>query len=118
MDPVSKAQLANNSEKIARLKQYSWKPGQTGNPRGRPKKLHITKMFEKVLANPENRKQVQEAIFKELCSRGMAKVLLLREIAERTEGKITQEVDLNVTVALADTIAQRRLKRVNDDSES
>lgn len=55
-----------------------------------------------------------------LKSRGMAKVLLLREMAERTEGKIAQTVELegNITLALAETVADRRKRLGDSDNES
>ena len=119
MDAVSKAQ-AGSSEKTARIREFSWKKGQSGNPSGRPKKLHISKMFEKVLAKPQNRKEIEEAIMLTLTSKGMAKVLMLREMAERTEGKVADTVDLNVTgtIQLANVIEQRRKKRAGSDSQS
>lgn len=48
-----------------------------------------------------------------LNKRGMAAVLLLREIAERTEGKVTQpvEVDGTLQVSLSTAIAEAR-KRI------
>src|SRR6476646_4936418 len=109
MDPVSRAQSSNISEKsLANLKP--WKKGQTGNPAGRPKKLHVTRIYERLLAKSQNRQEIAESLMATLTSKGMAKVLLLREMAERTEGKVAQEisVDGNITLSLAETIAKRR----------
>jgi len=121
MDPVSKAQAGNSQEtgsRIDRLKGNRWPKGVSGNPHGRPKKLHITKMFEQVLAKSKNRNDIKRALLETLTSKGMAKVLMLREMAERTEGKVAQEVDMNVTgtVILAEIISERRRKRDNPDS--
>jgi hypothetical protein len=38
----------------------------------------------------------------------MAMVLLLREMAERVEGKVTQPIEAEVTVNLAEAIAKAR----------
>ncbi len=38
----------------------------------------------------------------------MAMVLLLREMAERVEGKVMQPIEADITVNLADTIAEAR----------
>jgi serine/threonine protein kinase HipA of HipAB toxin-antitoxin module len=117
MDPVSRAQATGISDK-SKANLRPWKKGQSGNPQGRPKKLHITKIFEKLLAKSDNRKEISDAIMATLTSKGMAKVLMLREMAERTEGKVTQEVDMNIagTLALADVIAERRKKLANRKS--
>jgi hypothetical protein len=78
-------------------------------------------MFERILSKPNNRKQIEASIMEELVRRGMAKVLLLREMAERTEGKVAQEVtvDGTLTLSLAETVARRRqLIDDSDDRES
>jgi hypothetical protein len=115
MDPVSRAQTGQESPGLrAVARGYGvatrWRKGQTGNPKGRPKKLQITRIFEKILSKPANRRQIQESLMKILVKGGMAPVLLLREMAERTEGKVAQEisVDGSLTLSLAETVAKRR----------
>src|SRR2546430_2126666 len=124
MDPVSKAQAGQESPGIrAKNRGYGldtrFKPGVSGNPSGRPKKLFITKMYENVLDKAQHRKQIEESLLETLKSRGMAKVLLLREMAERTEGKIAQtvEVEGDITLALAETVQQRRKRLGDGDNE-
>lgn len=110
MDPVTKAQ---NSEDSARKKSFGrpFQKGQSGNPGGRPKKLHITKIYEQLLRNKATRKDISASVAQVLTSGRMATVLMLREMAERTEGKISQEVEVsgNVTFSLAETVQKRRL---------
>ena len=57
-----------------------WPKGVSGNPGGRPKKNHITRIYEKVLAKGENRKELEADIMAMLHSRRMVSVLLLREL--------------------------------------
>lgn len=96
MDAVSRAQNAPaNRERPG--KNTRFKPGQSGNPSGRPKKLHITKIYEKILAKSGNRKEIQESLMRILTGGRMASVLMIREMAERTEGKVAQLVDLEVS---------------------
>ncbi|MGH9452335.1 MAG: hypothetical protein ACRD2O_00015 [Terriglobia bacterium] len=71
--------------------------GVSGNPGGRPKKFEITKIFEKILADPKNRKRIEQDIIAMLRERRMASVLLLREMAERTEGKVMQQVEMELS---------------------
>ena len=103
MDPISKAMLEVVPQKRHKIDPAcgiatQFKPGQSGNRSGRPKKAYVTKIYEKILRNAKNRKEIEQAIFETLKSGHMAGVLLLREAAERTEGKVTQEIDLNTTL--------------------
>ena len=112
MDPVSKAQSTGNSGKstgLANLKP--WAKGQSGNPSGRPKKNHVTKMYERILAKPQNRKLIEDTVMKMLLGGRMSSVLQLREMAERTEGKVVQPVEMggNLTISL-ETVLEAKKK--------
>ena len=80
------------------LEKNKWKPGQSGNPAGRPKNL-VTDAYRELLGQPfpgdtQGRTyaqlialaQVKEAI------RGETKAAI--EITDRTEGKSRQEIEL------------------------
>jgi len=124
MDPVSKAQASETSQSKRKLRGghdpsigRQWPKGVSGNPGGRRKKAHITKIFEEILDNKTDREEIKDSIALTLKSGRMAGVLLLREAAERTEGKVVQSVDLSgeINLTLAETIAKRRKKA---DAES
>jgi len=114
VDPVSRAQQENSIEtaqKAPHLAQYRWPKGVSGNRNGRPRKAQrVTKMYERILRKTKNRKKIEESLMQTLTSKGMAKVLLLREMAERTEGKVAQELtgDFSVVVSLAEKVSERR----------
>jgi Family of unknown function (DUF5681) len=89
-------------------KDTQFKPGESGNPGGRPKITDedrvITKIYRKILAKPENQAAIEEAVLKMLTGGRMVAQLTLKEMAERTEGKITQGVegDMNVNFTLGE----------------
>lgn len=106
-----------NSEKNTKkalpeaLERNLWKPGQSGNPSGRPKKKPITEMYERILNDPKHLEAIQKATVNALLKGNMAMVLQLREMTDRIEGKVTQPIEASVTMNLADAIAEGR-KRV------
>lgn len=110
MDPVSKSQQVQNNP-ISRLKGHKWQPGQSGNPGGRPKKNHVTKMYERILSKPQNRKLIEDTVLKMILGGRMSSVLQLREMAERTEGKVVQPVEMggNLTISL-ETVLEAKKK--------
>lgn len=128
MDPVSRAQAEGQTSQNRRLLRgghdpsigRQWPKGVSGNPGGRRKKPLVTKMLENIFENRTHFDEIQDSMALTLKSGRMAGVLLLREAAERLEGKVTQEiqVDGNLTLSLAETIATRRKAIELDDSES
>lgn len=74
------------------LKQYEWKPGQSGNPLGRPKdKKYISEALKDLLANdPDLLKQVVEAMLREVKS---GNIPALKELLDRTEGKVADKIE-------------------------
>lgn len=110
MEPKTTA-TANSGKNSGTANLKSFKPGQSGNPSGRPKKKPITEMYERILSDPETLAAIEKATIATLKKGNMAMVLLLREIAERVEGKVTQPIEADITMNLADAIAEAR-KRV------
>lgn len=86
-------------------------PGESGNPGGRPKKKVITEIFEKMLEDPEFVDQVEGSIKKMILSGRMVGQLMLKEMTDRTEGKVVQPIEGNLSMSLAEVIAAGR-KRV------
>lgn len=97
---------ANKGKNTVGLKP--WKPGQSGNPSGRPHKKPVTEMYERILSDPIALKAMEKAIKKALGKGQMAMVLQLREMTDRVEGKVTQPITADVTVNLSEAIAEAR----------
>lgn len=83
-------------------------PGKTGNPGGRPKKRAITDLYDEILRDPAAMDMLRKAVVKSLKGGNMAMVLQLKEMADRTEGKVVQPIEADVTVSLPDAIAEAR----------
>lgn len=97
-----------------------WLKGHSGNPETQfqpgnqasagPRKGAITKLFEEIFESSEDIAAVKQQIIKTLTSKGMAGVLMLKEAAERIEGKVTQPVEIDGTLQMtvAGAIAEGR----------
>jgi hypothetical protein len=87
---------------------YKWQPGKSGNPGGRPKKKPVTELYEEMLSDPDLVADLRSAIAKAIKKGNMAMVLQVKEMTDRVEGKVTQPIEADVTVNLADAIAEAR----------
>jgi hypothetical protein len=82
-------------------KATRWKPGQSGNPKGRPKSLTLSEAYRKKLAevDPEDEqgRSYAEILAEQIVSKAKTgDVAAVRELADRTEGKARQTVSLTV----------------------
>ncbi len=82
-------------------KQFA--PGASGNPNGRPKLTRLTEALREQLAeampNAPGR-TIAEAIARALIREGIGgNVQAIREIADRTEGKPKQSIDLDLQIS-------------------
>lgn len=113
MDPVSRAQLSQNTGLSPRersnqnLKRYP--KGVTGNPGGR-KKAIFAQIIDEIAKKKVNRDEIGTVIMDIIRSRRMASVLMIREFAERTDGKVVQPVDMEVsgTISLEQVLEAKK----------
>jgi hypothetical protein len=76
-----------------------WKPGQSGNPAGRPKSLTLSEAYRRELAKVDPHDALKRT-FAEVLAEKMIKraktgdVPALKEIADRVEGKAKQTITL------------------------
>lgn len=77
-----------------------WKPGQSGNPGGRPKGSSLTKRLRQALdANDGKLAEIVVKVLLREAAKG--KYQHLREVLDRVDGKVVQRVELNATVQQA-----------------
>jgi hypothetical protein len=86
-----------------------WRPGQSGNPGGRPKKKPITELYQEMLNDGAIVEAIRKAILKNIRTGKSAFVSQLREMTERVEGKVTQPIAANVTAEV------HHLERLTDE---
>lgn len=95
-------------------KETQFKPGQSGNPLGRPKKNWLTEateeLLEEKLSDPAERERWKNAQWEKMIKSGVVGAMFLDTAWERTEGKVAQPVRVSgeLTVSLADEIRKAR----------
>jgi hypothetical protein len=109
-------QRRNTERQLANLKPF--KPGQSGNPAGRPKKALLSDALRRQLAEavqgaPE--KTIAEHIARALIREAVAgNVQAIREVGDRTEGKPAQAIALDLDVRDWRQMAQSNGLELND----
>ena len=82
--------------------------GISGNPAGRPKKSLMQQRLEEIANDPEFvEKWIAGAIQRSTAS-GVAGFLMSREMLDRVDGPVKQEMDVNVNLGLAETLSKAR----------
>ena len=116
-DAISKQHKFNPIENL-KGHQYSWQPGQTGNPNGRPpNKSSITYWYKKLLEENEGM-PAQQIALKAIQKAREGSLPHIQEITDRTDGKVVSEVNLKgVMLHIGDEYAELGLEAVKRDLE-
>ena len=90
----------NSKAKRDWLKPYHWKPGQSGNPNGRPKSNPVTEAYRDILearipGDPDERTFAQAIAQVMLEGALLGSVKATREITDRVEGRARQSLEIN-----------------------
>jgi hypothetical protein len=109
-------QRRNTEKQLANLKPF--KPGQSGNPAGRPKKALLSDALRRQLAitAPGMPERTQaEAIASALIAEAIAgNVQAIREVGDRSEGKPAQAIALDLEVRDWRTLAASSGLEIDD----
>ena len=89
--------------RFAKGNPNGFKPGQSGNPAGRPKSITLSESFRRQLSQPvpndPHGRTFAEVIALRVCvAAAQGDVSAARELGDRTEGKPKQSVDLDMNV--------------------
>ena len=115
MDPLTKERQRSN--RLLRSgcdpsigKATQWKPGQSGNISGRPKKTLLLQMQEELANDPQYVAQMREAIIKRsLNIKTVVAQMALENLTDRSSGPITQQIEINGSVkSLSDEELEQR----------
>ena len=95
-----------------------WKPGESGNLSGRPKKQSLMHEELTELANdPKFVKRFIAATAKRALAKGVAGFLTTREILDRVDGPVRQELNISGNLSLEAVLeAHKRIDSLNGDS--
>ena len=121
-------QLKNKSNLRVVSKPTQWKPGQSGNPAGRPRKEDcltslMRKEIEKIDPEDQQKRTHKETLV--LATLKLAKsgnAAALRECWERLDGKITDRLEVESkdslnAILLAKTLSRKELEELNERLE-
>jgi hypothetical protein len=80
------------------IKQHEYKPGQSGNPAGRPKMPDLSEAIAKILNEEKDGKTALDAILAALRAKAAkGDVRAAQELLDRGFGKATQFIDFGIT---------------------
>ena len=98
-----------------------WKPGQSGNPGGRPRRDAITGALREQLASQTNSpdggsETIADAIAAALIKHALrGDVRAIREIADRTEGRPRQQFNIEASATFSDSSPKYDFSRFSDE---
>jgi uncharacterized protein DUF5681 len=98
--PADKQRKNSGKKLFAKGNPYAFKPGQSGNPAGRPKSRPLSEAYRALLSQPlkdDPTRTVADVVAAAMVQNAFAgDVAAAKELADRTEGKAKQGIDLTV----------------------
>jgi hypothetical protein len=98
--PADKQRKNSGKKLFAKGNPYAFKPGQSGNPAGRPKSRTLSEAYRELLRQPlrdDPTRTVADVVAAAMVQNAFAgDVAAAKELADRTQGKAKQGIDLTV----------------------
>jgi hypothetical protein len=77
-------------------KEHQFKPGQSGNPGGRPRGESVTATLRRLLEKQHNGKSIQELVAERIIKEALTgKFQFAKELLDRVEGRPAQKLELD-----------------------
>ena len=94
---------------LANLKPILWKPGESGNPKGSSLTQRLQDAMEKPPDKPTKESTVAELIINSTIVGALKREPTpFREVWDRTEGKVPDKVNIDLTAGLKELISEMR----------
>ena len=111
-EEVTKYHRGHHPKSLNAIKRGGFKPGQSGNPKGRPKGIHyVSEALRELLKDPEVAKDLAQELMKRAKKRDSAMDILL----DRTEGKVTQPIGIDPTMPV---VIDRIVAHIAEDKQN
>lgn len=107
---ISEEKAAKRAKRIAQIAPWKFKPGQSGNPAGRPKRDVSSEIAQAVF------EKNTEGVYKALAERMLATgdPYAFKELAERGYGKLKESLHVDGLEGLAEAMAEARKRAASE----
>jgi len=106
-DPKPENRPPKKHKLTPEMEAAQWKPGQSGNPGGRPKKKPVTDAYARLMSNPAEADKMARALLDQALA---GNVQAAKELREGIEGKAMQAIRMDGELGL--TSMEERKQRM------
>jgi hypothetical protein len=107
-EPENRTEIRKKKPLPEAAKPFMFKPGQSGNPGGRPKKKPVTDAYARLMSNPAHADEMAKALYSQALA---GNVQAARELREGIEGKAMQAIRMDGELGLT-TMEERKQRMV------